>query len=409
MKPTALFSRISALSLFAILSVGIVSAQSYYDDDIYYDSSKAKKEVPKKKTQKRQTTTSDASSRTEPTQLYYDGATYVPWNNVGDYQSADTYSVDGGSTRDVDEYNRRTPAVRTDNPNQPDSITLQQFVDMSNTRRLARFQDSDVAGQAVAAEADHYDDYGSYGNSNYYSQPTTTINLNVVGGYPYAGYYGYYDPWYYSSWGYDPWYGGYYRPYYTWGPSWSWNWGWGPAWSWGPSWGWGPSWSWGPAWGYRPQSPSGAYRPHISQRQSGAIGSGRYSSGGRTTSGRYSGNRSGFTTTPRPSNGVSSSSRPGYRQPLGTPSNGVSAPRGVTRGRSSQSGFSTPSRSSQNNSGYNSGTRYNSNSNSGSYHNNSGSFGGSRGGFSSGGSGSSRGGFGGGSGSMGGGGGRRGR
>lgn len=409
MKPTALFSRISMLSLFVGLSAGIISAQSYYDDDIYYDASKAKKEAPQKKTQKRNQSDSGRSTASQPTQLYYDGATYVPWNNVGDYQSADTYTVESGSSRDVDEYNRRTPAVRTDSPNQPDSITLQQFVDMSNTRRLARFQDSDVASQAVAAETGHYDDYSTYDNSNYYSQPATTINLNVVGGYPYAGYYGYYDPWYYSSWGYDPWYGGYYRPYYTWGPSWSWNWGWGPAWNWGPSWGWGPSWSWGPSWGYRPQSPSGAYRPHISQRQSGAIGAGRYSSGTRTASGRYEGNRLGSSSTSRPATGVSGSGsyRPGYREPLGTPSNGAATPRGVTRGRSSQSGFSSPSRTPQNNSGYTPSNRYNSNgNNSGAYHNNSSSFGGSRGGFSSG---SSRGGFGGGQGASGGGGGRRGR
>lgn len=134
--------------------------------------------------------------------------------------------------------------------------------------------------------------------------------------------------------------------------------------------------------GYRPQSSSGAYRPHISQRQSGAIGGGRYSSGTGTTSGRYGGNRLGSTSTSRPATGVSGagSYRPGYREPLGSPSNGATAPRGVTRGRSSQSGFSSPTRTPQNNSGYTPSTRYNSNgNNSGTYHNNSGSFGGSRG------------------------------
>mgnify|MGYP006956265308 FL=1 len=92
MKPTALFSRISMLSLFVGLSAGIISAQSYYDDDIYYDASKAKKEAPQKKTQKRNQSDSGRSTASQPTQLYYDGATYVPWNNVGDYQSADTYT-----------------------------------------------------------------------------------------------------------------------------------------------------------------------------------------------------------------------------------------------------------------------------------------------------------------------------
>lgn len=49
MKPTALFSRISMLSLFVGLSAGIISAQSYYDDDIYYDASKAKRKRLKRK------------------------------------------------------------------------------------------------------------------------------------------------------------------------------------------------------------------------------------------------------------------------------------------------------------------------------------------------------------------------
>lgn len=379
------FSRLALLSSIVAIGVVAASAQSYYDDDIYYDASKAKKETPKT-TVKKQPATQPVQ---QTTQLYYDGAQYVPWSNVGDYQSADSYQSTGSSTRDVDEYNRRYTSTES---SPTDSISLQQYIAMSNTQKLARFQDSDVAARAVAADESAYD-YDSY-----YQQPSnTTINLNIVGGYPYYGYYG--SPWYWNSWTYDPfWYGSYYRPYWgwSWGPSWA----WGPSWSWSWGWGWGgphwggPHWGghWGGHWAYRPQSSYGAYRPNTTRTTSGAIGSGRYTTGG-------SNYRNGVSSSRNTTNSASAS-RPGYRQPLGTPSvSGTSNGSYGTRGRS---GSTAPSSTSSGR--YTAPSNSHTNSSNGTYRNNSsnsssGSFGSSRGGFSGGGH----------SGASGGSGGRRGR
>lgn len=87
------------LGSLAILSVssGItVSAQGYYDDDIYYDASKAKKEKEAKALER-----AKAVARSN----------YRPSQSIADYAAADTYTVNSGSTRDVDEYNRRYPST----------------------------------------------------------------------------------------------------------------------------------------------------------------------------------------------------------------------------------------------------------------------------------------------------------
>ena len=150
MRTRAITARLSALAAAAIVAVASASAQGYYDDDIYYDATKA---APKTRKAKKQ--------QQPQTQYYYDGASYVPWTNAGDFQSADSYTVSGTSTRDVDEYNRRTPGrqatAKADAA--PDSITLQQFEEMSNTRRLARFHDSQVAQDAYT---DDYTDDPNY-------------------------------------------------------------------------------------------------------------------------------------------------------------------------------------------------------------------------------------------------------
>ena len=193
------------LARYILAAAGILSvaapamAQDYYDDDIYYDASKAKKET--KKPQKAKNNESRYSA--EPaSQYYYDGASYVPWNNVGEYQSADSYNVAGTSTRDVDEYNRRTQSAASE---QVDSITLQQFEEMSNTRNLARFHGSQTAKDAyVENTGDYADGYDTYG----YQQPTSNVTINLVGGYPY--YNSWNSPWYWNSWGY-------YDPFWGWG------------------------------------------------------------------------------------------------------------------------------------------------------------------------------------------------
>lgn len=387
MKINSLFPRLAVVSALVVSGAVVASGQSYYDDDIYYDASKAPKKEVKKSRPSRTGNTNTGTS----TQLYYDGAQYEPWNNVGEYQSADQYQATGTSTRDVDEYNRRYSSVGESRSSMPDSISLQQFEEMSNTRKLARFQNSDIASQAYARS--EYDDAGYYadGYNNGYVQPTTTINLNVVGGYPYYGYpyygYGYYgSPWYWNRWGYDPW----------WGPSWSWNWGWGgPSWSWswgwgGPGWGpaWGPSWgpSWGGGWHGRPNyTSSGAFAPNTTRRPSGNSYRNISNSGTTYRYGNYSGGNRTGNSSARPGNSVSTN-RPGYRQPIGTPS----VNNGGTRGRNT----GTYNQNHNYNSNSNQSTyRYNSNSSnynrgssfgSGSRGSSSGSFGGNRGGFSGG-------------------------
>ena len=383
MNINSLFPRLAVVSALVMAGAVVASGQSYYDDDIYYDASKA----PKKEAKQSKQTKSSNRTGNSSTQLYYDGAQYVPWNNVGEYQSADQYQASGTSTRDVDEYNRRYAGVSESRSNEPDSITLQQFEAMSNTRKLARFQNSDVASQAYAQS--EYDDAGYYadGYANGYGQPVTTINLNVVGGYPYYGYpyygYGYYgSPWYWNRWGYD----------WGWGPSWSWNWGWaGPSWSWGWSWGgpcWGPSWgpSWGGGWHGRPHyTSSGAFAPNSTRRPSGNSYRNMSNSGTTYRYGNYSGGNRTGNSSARPGNSVSTS-RPGYRQPIGSPS----VNNGGTRGRN----VGTYNQNNNYNSNSNQSTyRYNSNSSnynrgssfgSGSRGSSSGSFGGNRGGFSGG-------------------------
>ncbi|MDE7119881.1 MAG: hypothetical protein K2O10_04665, partial [Muribaculaceae bacterium] len=220
MKTAIFSSRLTAIALTAIMGVGSVLAQSYYDDDIYYDPAKAKKEQ-KKKAEKKPAQTYDAVSG----QYYYDGAGYVPWNNVGDFQSADTYVPAGGSTRDVDEYNRHSTTTA-----QPDSISLEQYEamaeNMANTRNLARFHDSEVAKEAYNNDdyyADAYNAGYNEGYSNGISQPQTSLVVSVNSGWPYYNTWPYYSAWYnpYRYWGWNSWYD----------PYWSWN--WGPSWSWG--------------------------------------------------------------------------------------------------------------------------------------------------------------------------------
>ena len=202
-------SRILVASALFCLSAGVVSAQSYYDDDLYYDASKAPK---KPKTEKKapaapsygngayQAAQSGAGMTAQPSALYYyDGADYVPWDNVGQYSAADTYIPTGGSTRDVDEYNRRTPA--TTSVETPDSITLQEFEDMSATRNLARFDNSGVARQALSEyDNGEYNYAGGYENgysegynSGYNAAVSNSSNLSISFGLGYP--YGYYNGW----------------------------------------------------------------------------------------------------------------------------------------------------------------------------------------------------------------------
>lgn len=144
LRPKALILPV-ALCATAMLA----SAQGYYDDDLYYDASKAKKEAPKTVATKPSKAATPSQPGAASGMYYYDGAAYVPWDSVGDFQAAGVYLPSGGSTRDVDEYNRRG-AYQTA---APDSISLQDFEAMSATEHLARFGDSQVAKEALASQA----------------------------------------------------------------------------------------------------------------------------------------------------------------------------------------------------------------------------------------------------------------
>ncbi len=399
-----------------MVGAGAVMAQSYYDDDIYYDPAKAKKE------QKQQTPRQTQTQSTRPAvsgQYYYDGAGYVPWDNVGDFQSADSYVPVAGSTRDVDEYNRHAPA--TDKA-QGDSITLEQFEalaagNMANTRNLARFHGSEVAQEAYQDDDQYADAYNNGYNEGYTAaagQPDTSLTINVSTGWPWYGYSSWYrpwgwygNPWYYSSW-YDPWY---------WSFGWSspgWSWAWGPSWGWGypGAWGWGypGGWGWsGPSWAWAPRyynNPTGATRPNRpgagNSYYGNAANGGRPGYRGRNTIANSNGRR--------PSTGVATgthTSRPGYQSPVGRPTTAGSVNSSYQRGREGYNRQpATPSRTPSYNNNSNS-NRYNSNQSNGSYNR------GRSGGFSTGGSSrGSGGGFSGGSsrgGGYSGGGGHRGR
>lgn len=334
------------MPLFAmVLSASFaLQAQGFYDDDIYYDASKAKKE--------KQAKAVEAARKAAR-------SNYIPSQPVADYPGSDTYVVNSGSTRDVDEYNRRY--TLQNGREVTDSVSLDQLTQggFVNTRRIERFSNPDiVSGSGDAELMDYY-----YAEQ---SQPQTTIIVNTVDPWYYGGVYspwynGYYsyNPW---RWGCNPWYPGYYDPWY--GPSWSW--GCGPSWSW--SWGWGGGWhhhgwhhpGWGhpghgPIWSgnsWRPSSP-GASRPH--------------SPGGVTPS----------TPGRRPGNSYygGGSSRPAYTLPSGSNSTipGSRVNQGAGRRPSTVNSGSSTSGSGYRNSGTVPGSRANQgrSSSGNSYNNNS--------------------------------------
>lgn len=255
----------------------VAGAQSYYDDDIYYNPDNDKKKEQKV----------ESGSGYQKQNSYYAGNT----GYVADYPSADTYVFNSGSTRDVDEYNRRGQFMVSDTI-ASDSTQLEDF---AYTRRIERFYNPDV----VTDSGD--DDLINY----YYSaQPAQNINIYVVNNDPYYWNYTYY-PWswrygytWHLGWGiYDPWYWGY-------DPYWSWSWSWG-----GPCWypgyhhhhypGYWPG-GGGHTHAWRPSSP-GASRPHNPSYASG-------SSAGTRRPGTAIGGNSSYR--PSVSNG-SSATRPG--------------------------------------------------------------------------------------------------
>ena len=218
------------LVLTMVMALGmsmLTNAQGFYDDDIYYSASKAKKEKQEQ-----------AQAAAEKIAA----ANYVP-NKSQDFPGADTYVVSSGSTRDVDEYNRRGINHSVDSLH---GDSLYSNIPFAYTRQIERFHNPDI----VNGSNDETLQYLYYVSENEREKAKEVTQVNIYvdspwgwSSWPYYGYGwgwgpGWWNSWYYPSWSF----------YWDWGPSWawgpSWNWGWGPSWSWG----WGPGWNWGPGW-----------------------------------------------------------------------------------------------------------------------------------------------------------------
>lgn len=297
------------------LALGIGSSvvmvgQGYYDDDIYYDAKQEQKERQEKASKKKKsatkstrtvtTTTTRTTTTTVPAasqQYHFGNSSTQPFHyEVVDLAGADAYNVNSGSTRDVDEYNRRysTPGASDGSYSTPDETE-----DFTYTRRIEKFHNPTI----VTDSGD--DDLVDYYYNSTSSQPAT-VNIYVNNGY--------YDPWWgYSTWRYPSWY---WNSWY--GPSWSlsWNsaWGWNVGWNWG----WGPAWYPAPIWrpypyygyhGYWRPTPPGSRRPHYGAGRPHYNRPGGYRPGSRPS---VSGNHRPTGTRPGASNlGRPSGERPG--------------------------------------------------------------------------------------------------
>lgn len=340
------FKRFTLTMATVLATVGLMSAQSYFDDDIYYNPSKATKTT--------KTQSSDNSAKKNTVIVY-------------DYPSADTYSVNGTRKISVDDYNRRGIFAS-------DSLSADTTAtDFAYTRRIEQFYNP----QIVSASGDQ-----DLANIYYMEPDQVNIYINTP-----SGYWGY-DYFYpYSAWNSPYWYNNYWR----WNSSWYWgswydpywSWGWGPSWAWGPSWGWGPGWGGGHA--YNPRHPGAM---GVLPNHSGSSATGSRPS--LTNGGRHYGVNGNYST-----NRPSINSRPGYTnstQQSGTTNRRPSLSNSNSNSRPAYNSNSNNSNNNYNRQGTTNGGRYNNsnnnnyNYNSGNY--NSGSFGGGRssGGYSGGGS-----------------------
>ena len=375
-------------AVFSFLAVS-ASAQDFYDDDIYGGSS-ARKAAARKQ------------QRTAAARAV-----------VTDFAPADAYAgvATSGSTRNVDEYNRRGSYT-------PVSQQVSPLVDslgnnFEYTRRLERFYGSDVVSRSDDPDVEYLYNYSDGELAQAVgSQSPAEVNIyvgNVVDPWDMFSPYFYSSAW---SWAFVPGYANPWWGYNYWGPSWNWSWGWGPTWSWGPSW----SWGWGggyypphhhhpapgPSWSHagRPGAAPGAYRPanrpvgSLTQRPSSVGRPGR-SSGTFTrrpsqsgVSGREPGsvtsNDGGFTRRPyNPSDANrlgSASTNSGTRRSSATGSRSTSGRASSSWGvqssgsnRSSSSSGSYNRSSGSSSSGRSSSSGYNRSSSSGSYNRSSGS------------------------------------
>ena len=108
--------------------------QGYYDDDIYYDpakDTKAKHEKAKQAKLERQAAEAAAIARM---------STYDPTLGGHDFAGADTYTVTGTSSRDIDEYNRRGKYAAADSTRRGQGVND----DFAYTRRIEKYHNADI-------------------------------------------------------------------------------------------------------------------------------------------------------------------------------------------------------------------------------------------------------------------------
>ncbi|MCR5179749.1 MAG: hypothetical protein K6C30_00810 [Bacteroidaceae bacterium] len=250
----------------------VLPFSGWAQDDVYF--------VPKKKTQSERglTQRQEQSQRYLPVEIIYED----------DYDTDDTLNI-SGSSRDVDEYNRR----RT-----PGSQLTGQLVenpDGSYTYRVPAEDTLYVMNDSTAITTEGfaqelytrgYEDGVADGEDYAYSRRIGRFAYSDVYASPW--YYSYYDPFYYDDWYYHPYHGYYglyhwgYRPYWGYGiydPYWRWNYGY-----------YGGYYGWGGGYRYHGRTGRGGYNPRGSF--SGSRGGG--ARGGRA--GSYTG-RAGVSTS----------------------------------------------------------------------------------------------------------------
>ena len=371
-------NKLRALAAAVVMALpALALAQGYYDDDIYFDGAKAEEKARQARIAKQ--AAADKARRQQ---------NYVPNPGAGQYASADTYVVNSGSTRDVDEYNRRGQFLVADSVYSDQNYETDDF---NSTRRIERFHNSDIVAGSSDADLQYL----------YYNEPAT-VNVYINDPFYYPGLswswgWGGYRPWYSWSWNwgiYDPWWGP------GWGPSWGWAWAPNPGWGWGCH-GWGHGWGWGAP--PRPNTPIGSSRPHYGNNGSyhrGYATSSRPGQGGfGTSSSRPGSNRYGTATgSSRPGYGGYGAGRPGQNTGVSTSrpagaNSAVGSGSTTLRGRNNSGRNTNTNTTRSSNQNYNRGNNYNSNRSG--YSSGGGYGGGSRGGGYTGGGGSRSGGGGG--------------
>jgi len=340
-------------NLMAAFALLFLPLSMVAQDDLYFVHKKSDKAT----TSQSKKAADDAQQRYLPVQIIY--------------ADEDDAAVDvSGSTRDVDEYNRRGRAANGVVVENADGTFTYQI---PGNDTLYVMDDSMAVTTRSLANDVYAQGYNEgYADGEDYAYTRRLNRFGYAGAYASPWYYSYYDPFYWDDWyyGYDPyWYGGYYgwsRPYwgyYGWGYGWRGYWGYDPYW-YGGYYGWGYPYSyWGGYYGpsgrnYRHNSDwyAGSHttrRPGMTGRTAGfsrnggttnRSGNNSYATRSRSTTGRTGYNRSTTTSSSNSRVGSFSNSRSSSSSRSYTPSTSTST-RSSSFGGSSSGGFSGGSRS----------------------------------------------------------------